>query len=248
MKKLIILVLIVFNSTFAIGQHIVDNGKFFNENQKEIINGKIKEFISRNYVEIFVYTTEALKGISTKEFGVSLSYKYPTGKKGINNGIIILFSQDKIIQLLNGYGIEWIINDNTSQIIIDEIIEYFKNGDFTNGIINSIDYIDNLVSDYSWVLKKTKLENVTSDDVGKIIKFKYNNTVRNGKYKYCIDTDPQFSSDYKIVLKAKNSEFNLYYSKYMNDMLSKITTNRQTIIYARLTDWDNKKLELVGIE
>ncbi|HKK59523.1 MAG TPA: hypothetical protein VJ937_08600, partial [Salinivirga sp.] len=83
----------------------------------------------------------------------------------------------------------------------------------------------------------------------KIIKFKYDNSGNKKKFKYAIETDPQFSPEFKIELNTKqNIKFELYYSKYMNDFVNSILTLGDIEVYARLTDYENKKLELVGIK
>ena len=70
----------------------------------------------------------------------------------------------------------------------------------------------------------------------------------NRKFKYAIETDPQFNEEFKIRLKSKDDEFDLYYSKYMNDFIGNILSRKEITIYARLKDYDSRKLELLGVE
>jgi hypothetical protein len=126
------------------------------------------------------------------------------------------------------------------------MIPYFKKREFYNGIDKAIDLIKNNVIGVDW--KSHKIKDLTYAENGKIFKIQYSNKTGESKYKYAIDTDPQFSNDFKIELIIDNRKYYLYYTKYMNDLISKILTTDKITVYFRLTDFENSKLELIGIE
>ena len=140
------------------------------------------------------------------------------------------------------------LTDDESKIVTNEMVQFFRKKEFYNGVEISLNLIDEKVSKLDWEFKETELEKVTKNDLGKILKFEYTNTSGKTSYKYAIDTDPQFSEDFKILLQSGEQKFELYYSKYMNDFIGEILTKKEIAIYARLKDWDLKKLELLGIE
>jgi hypothetical protein len=242
--------LTIFLSSFIVqAQSVVDNGAFFSISERSKIETQIDQITKRTTVCILLYTIDTLNGKSTKEYGMELGYKFQLGKKGINNAIIILLSKkDGELQILNGYGLEWVLTDDESKIVTNEMVQFFRKKEFYNGVETSLNLIDEKVSKLDWEFKETELEKVTKSDLGKILKFEYTNTSGKTSYKYAIDTDPQFSEDFKILLQSGEQKFELYYSKYMNEYIGTILTKKEITIYARLKDWDLKKLELLGIE
>jgi uncharacterized protein len=72
------------------------------------------------------------------DFALFLSKKWGIGKREKNNGVTIVFSKKfKQIRILNGYGIEKIINDEKTKGIIDEFaIPKFREENYFLGIKN----------------------------------------------------------------------------------------------------------------
>ncbi|GAA4279996.1 hypothetical protein GCM10022260_04170 [Gaetbulibacter aestuarii] len=228
-------------------QLIIDNGEFLTDNEKSELTTRLQNLKDKSTVETMIYTTMDLGGKSPIDYGMDLSRKYPAGIKGINNGIIILLSKnDRKLQILVGYGLEWILSDNQTQIIVDQMIPFFKKGEFYNGVNKAIDLINKKVIDIDW--KPNNFKEITDKENGKIFKIQYSKKTGDTKYKYAIDTDQQFSDDFKIKFTLHDIDYDLYYTKYMNDMISKILTSDKITVYFRLSDFDNKRLELIGIE
>ncbi|UBM61344.1 TPM domain-containing protein [Candidatus Sulfidibacterium hydrothermale] len=245
----IIGIILTFLSLTAHSQLVVDNGHFFTKNEIARLENKMQNIENKYSIETMIYTTIDLNGKTPIEYGKEIGNSYEVGKKGINNGILILLSKnDRRIQILNGFGIEWIISDTKTQKIVDQMIPFFKQQNFFGGVNNALTMIEKYVSKTDWKISEIGLNNISENDLGKIIKFKYSNKSGQTKYKYAIDTDTQFSNNFQIKLESNKTEFNLFYSKNMNDLISIILTRKNIIVYARLTDWQNKRLELLGIE
>ena len=249
MNRTIYLIIFVVLGLTAQSQLVVDNGHFFSENEIIKLGKRMQEIENETSAQILIYTTLDLNGKTPVEYGKELGMNYRVGIKGINNGILILLSKnDRKVQILNGYGIEWIISDLETQNIVDQMIPFFKQQDFFGGVNNSLTLIENKVSKIDWSINTSQISKLSENDIGEIIKFDYTNETGNTKYKYAIETDPQFSNDFKVILESDYIEFKLFYSKNMNDFISTILTKKDIVIYARLTDWKSKKLELLGIE
>jgi hypothetical protein len=249
MRNTIAFLIVFLNCLITNGQLISDNGGFLSEPENLKLKTQCEKINKNTSVEILLYTELDLNGQSAKEYGMELSKRIPVGKKGINNGILIVLSKnDRKLQILNGLGLEWILSDEESTIIVDTIVHFFKKKEYFNGLETALNLINEKVSKYDWDFKETEFEKISKNDLGKILKFNYSNTSGKTNYKYGIDLDPQFSEDFKIVLQSEEKKFELYYTKYMNDNIGKILTKKEITIYARLKDWDLKKLELLGIE
>lgn len=249
MNKIIIGLIFSLISFSAQSQLIVDNGHFFSENEITELGNKMKKIEADNSVQILIYSTMDLNGMSPVEYGKGIGNKYKVGERGINNGILILLSKnDRKLQILNGYGIEWIISDNETQEIVNQMTPFFKQRDFFGGLNNGLTLIEKKTSKIDWSINTTKLDNLSKNDIGEIVKFEYTNKTGNTNYKYAINTDPQFSNGFQIKLESDGKEFSLFYSKNMNELVNMVLTKKGIIVFARLTDWDTKRLELLGIE
>jgi uncharacterized protein len=249
MRNTIAFLIVFMISLIVRGQSVIDNGDFFNISEKSKLESQIEKINKSTSIFILLYTTDTLNGKSPKEYGMELGHKFQPGEKGINNGIIILLSKkDGKLQLLNGYGLEWVLPDDESKIITNEMVQYFRKKEFYQGIEVALKIIGEKVSKYDWNVKETKHGWISKDDEGKIVKFVYSNKTGNTSFKYLIETDPQFNDSYFLPIEVNDNKYQLFYSKYMNDFVSKILNRNEVIIYARLKDWNNKRLELLGIE
>jgi hypothetical protein len=249
MYRIFYIIIFLFLVLTVQSQLVVDNGVFFSENEKSELTKRMQKIKEKTSVEILIYTILDLNGKSPFEYSRELGMNYKVGIKGINNGILILLSKnDRKVKILNGYGIEWIISDDETQNIVDQMIPFFKQQEFYGGVNNSLTLIENKVSKVDWSINTTRLSKLSENYLGKIVKFEYTNEIRKDKYKYAIDTDPQFSNEFKVILESDHIKFELLYSKSMNDFISTILTKKDIVVYARLTDWNGKRLELLGIE
>lgn len=248
MRYISILIILILFGLKVKSQLIIDNGIFFSDSEKLELTDKLQRLKNKSTVETLVYTTMDLGGKTPLEYGKELSNKYPAGVKGVNNGIIILLSKnDKKVQVLVGNGLEWVLSDSVTKLIINEMmVPHFKNGKFYNGVNDAVDLIIKKVTSINWI--PYKLKGLSSKENGNIFKFQYSNKTGKTKYKYAIDTDPQFSDQFKIKLNIDGKDFDLFYSKYMNELISKILKKSNVVVYFRLSDFNNKRLELMGIE
>jgi uncharacterized protein len=97
--------------------------------------------------EIAVAVIDNLQGMEIEEYAVKLFEKWGVGKKGQDNGILLLVSmQDKALRIEVGYGLEGIITDLEAKRIIDDVVvPRFKLNDYNTGIYNGIAEIANLI-------------------------------------------------------------------------------------------------------
>lgn len=98
----------------------------------------LKELDKKTGAEIAVVTISSLKGASIEDVSLEIGRKWGVGKKGKDNGIVILVATgDKKMRIEVGYGLEGIIPDGKAGRIRDDyMIPYFKQGDMEKGIIN----------------------------------------------------------------------------------------------------------------
>lgn len=111
---------------------IIDQGT------KSKLNQLLTSFERATGIEIAVATTPSLKDIPVEDFATTLFEQWGIGKKGKDNGLLILVAPvEKKMRIEVGYGLEGAINDAVAgRIIRDTMIPWFKDGDFSTGILN----------------------------------------------------------------------------------------------------------------
>lgn len=241
MKYIFTVVLLIFFGLASKSQCIIDDGSFFTDSEKSALIDKMYNIEERSTVQILVYTKTELGSQSALE----LARKYSPGSDVNNRVVIFLSKNDRRLQILVGYGLEWEISDRKSQLIVDQMIPFFKRNEFHNGVSKALDLIDEKVIHSDW--EANKMKRLSENENGRIFKMQYSNKTGSTRYKYAIDTDEQFSEDFRIKFMIDNEAYNLYYSKYMNDLISKILTSKSISVSFRLKDFKEKRLELIGI-
>lgn len=147
MKKIIIAFLCFFSSVFALDINnlnyygwVNDFADIIDRVSKEKINLIIDELEKKTGAEIAIVTLASLENENIEDFANRLFEKWGIGKKGKNNGVLILVAfKEKKIRIEIGYGIEGIIPDAKAGRIIREIMSpLFREGKFGEGILNAV--------------------------------------------------------------------------------------------------------------
>lgn len=105
--------------------------------QETRLDSILKKFDKRTSNQIFVAIFRALAGDSLDDFSMRLAQKWKPGTKKNNNGVILLIiKKDHKIRIEVGYGLEGVITDELSGMIIrNDIAPDFKKGEFYKGIV-----------------------------------------------------------------------------------------------------------------
>lgn len=107
---------------------------------KQKIDQICRELEKGTSAEIALAIVKTAAPLGPKEYAVKLFEKWGIGKKGKDNGLLVLFARDeRRIEIEVGYGLEGIINDARAGQILDEYaIPYFKQGDYSTGLLNTV--------------------------------------------------------------------------------------------------------------
>ena len=105
---------------------------------KNNLDSYLKQLDKKTGAEVAVVTLPSLKGNSIEDVALNIGRKWGVGKKGKNNGVVILVATgDKKMRIEVGYGLEGIIPDGKAGRIRDDyMIPFFKQGETEKGIIN----------------------------------------------------------------------------------------------------------------
>jgi len=111
------------------------------------INALSKGIDDRTTDEVAVVTVKSLEGLTVEDYGYQLFQKCGIGKKGVDNGILILTGMDdRKWRIEVGYGLEGTVNDaKAGDIGRAYITEYFKQQRYGEGLYLAVSAIDGLL-------------------------------------------------------------------------------------------------------
>ena len=126
--------------------------------QKQQLETKLSDFEKTTGNEIAVVTIPNLGGDIIENFAVKLFEDWKIGKKGKDNGILVLIAkEDKKIKIETGYGLEGALTDAQSFWLIDKIMKpAFQSENYYQGIDGAVDKI----------IAATKEEKIPEEDTG----------------------------------------------------------------------------------
>ena len=102
----------------------------------EALRSFLADLERQTSVEVFVVTVSSLEGGDVDDFTNRLFNKWGVGKKGKNNGVLILAAiQDRKGRIEVGYGLESVIPDAIAgRILREEMFPPFKQGRYADGL------------------------------------------------------------------------------------------------------------------
>ncbi|MBI5023063.1 MAG: TPM domain-containing protein [Candidatus Magasanikbacteria bacterium] len=111
---------------------------------KTQLEQELNNFEKETKHEISVVLIPDLQGDTIENFAVKLFEERGIGKKSADNGVLFLIAKDnRQMRIEVGYGLEGALPDAIAWQIIDKIATpAFKNGDYDNGVLQSVSAIE----------------------------------------------------------------------------------------------------------
>jgi uncharacterized protein len=124
-----------------------DFAAVLDEGSKTELTTIIREAEAASSAEIAVVTVASLDGMSVEEYSSKLFEAWGIGKKGIDNGVLILVApKDRAMRIEVGYGLEAVLPDSLAGTIIrSEFTPAFKAGDYSTGILKGVSRVAAIV-------------------------------------------------------------------------------------------------------
>jgi uncharacterized protein len=109
----------------------------------QALEERLARFEAETGHQIAVLTIPSLKGDSLEDFSIRVAESWKIGKKGFDNGVILLIARDdRRLRIEVGYGLEGVMPSAlASQIIREVITPPFRSGDYVGGIEDGVDAI-----------------------------------------------------------------------------------------------------------
>ncbi|MGZ3299262.1 MAG: TPM domain-containing protein, partial [Asticcacaulis sp.] len=140
------------------GQRVVDDAHILSDATKADLTAKLKGLEDATTDQMVIVTVPDLQGDTVEDWGIQLLRKWGIGQNGSvkaangqtykDNGIVLLVApNDRKVRIEVGYGLEPVMTDIMSGLIIrEDMLPRFKTGDYDGGVEAGTDSIIKQVS------------------------------------------------------------------------------------------------------
>lgn len=120
---------------------VTDAANIIPADQKAALEAKLEALQQQTGRQLVVATIPDLQGDDIADYGYQLGRTWGVGLKGNNNGaILIVAPKERKVRIEVGYGLEPVLTDAFSSVVIQQaIIPRFKAGDMVGGISAGVD-------------------------------------------------------------------------------------------------------------
>lgn len=133
---------------------VTDLGDLYTPEQEANLNSIISAYEKKTSIEIGIITVESLNGESIEEFANDQFNKIGIGKKGADNGILIVFSKkDRKSKIETGNGMEEFLSDLDTHEALQVIKPYFRAGEYGEGTVSCVNFITNKLGNEAFANK-----------------------------------------------------------------------------------------------
>ncbi|MFI4974610.1 MAG: TPM domain-containing protein [Caulobacterales bacterium] len=116
---------------------VVDDAHVLTPQTAADLTAKLAALEAKTGRQLVVATVPDLQGYPIEDYGYQLGRAWGIGQKGQNNGVILLVApKEHQVRIEVGYGLEPILTDALSSVIIQEqILPKFRAGDMQGGVV-----------------------------------------------------------------------------------------------------------------
>lgn len=119
---------------------VVDNAQMIDPAVRAQLTQQLQALEQTSGDQIVVVTVPDLQGVPIEDFGYQLGRHWGIGQKGKDNGALLIVARDeRTLRIEVGYGLEGVLTDAQSWVIINQVITpKFKAGHFSQGISDGV--------------------------------------------------------------------------------------------------------------
>lgn len=118
------------------GTHVVDEANVLSPATEARLNDELTALQERTQHQVVVATVSSLQGLEIEDYGYQLGRAWGIGREKEDDGVILLVApSDRKLRIEVGYGLEPVLTDALSNVIINQVIvPKFKAGDIDGGV------------------------------------------------------------------------------------------------------------------
>jgi len=122
---------------------VVDDAHVLKPEVQAGLTAKLADLQAKTSRQLVVVTLPSLNGYDIADYGYQLLRAWGIGQKGTNNGaLFIIVPSEHKVRIEVGYGLEPILTDALSSVILQQaVIPKFRAGDVSGGIVDGTNAI-----------------------------------------------------------------------------------------------------------
>jgi len=123
---------------------VIDHGDLVSDTKELALAAKLEALERDTTDQVVVVTVPDLQGYEIEDYGYQLGRAWGIGQAQKNNGVLLIVApRERKVRIEVGYGLEPVLTDALSALIIqNEILPSFREGQFERGIEQGVDAID----------------------------------------------------------------------------------------------------------
>lgn len=120
---------------------VVDDAQILSPDVERDLTAKLENLETTTGRQLVVATAPSLQGYPIEDYGYQLGRTWGIGQKGKDDGAILLVApNERKVRIEVGYGLEPVLTDALSSVIIQSaILPKFRDGDMQGGIVAGTD-------------------------------------------------------------------------------------------------------------
>jgi len=124
----------------ALTGRVVDSAQMIDPAVRQQITDQLQALEQSRGDQIVVVTVPDLQGVPIEDYGYQLGRQWGIGQKGKDNGALLIVARDeRKLRIEVGYGLEGVLTDAQSWVIINQVIApAFKTGNYSKGISDGV--------------------------------------------------------------------------------------------------------------
>ncbi|MCK9990463.1 MAG: TPM domain-containing protein [Rugosibacter sp.] len=117
------------------------------QRQRDALEARLAALETAKGAQVAVLLAPTFQPESIEQYGIRLAEAWKLGRKGVDDGVILLIAQDdRQMRIEVGYGLEGALNDATAKRIISEVImPHFQAGNYYAGIDAGVNAIQAVI-------------------------------------------------------------------------------------------------------
>lgn len=122
---------------------VVDNAQLLSPQTEQRLTDELAQLEASTGRQVVVATLPDLQGYEIEEYGYQLGRAWGIGSKARNDGaLLIVAPSERKVRIEVGYGLEGVLTDALSSVIIQTaILPQFRQGNFEQGIVAGTDQL-----------------------------------------------------------------------------------------------------------
>jgi uncharacterized protein len=127
----------------ALSGRVVDEAQILSPQTEAALTTRLADLETRTGRQLVVATLPSLQGYEIEEYGYQLGRAWGIGGKEDDDGaLLIVAPKERKVRIEVGYGLEGVLTDALSSVIIQSrIIPKFRAGDMEGGVVDGADAI-----------------------------------------------------------------------------------------------------------